>query len=334
MSWSPFLDFPREMGFEQRGLIVNNLKELLEAVNRNNRRTTVFTSLYAFLEIKNNRGVYDTAKIRQIYFDFDNPSSLECIRKLHNYCKERNLKHTMFFSGGGFHFYIAVLYPNYLTNKKTAIANAQIQISNDLNIKIGISEDFDLDAHIVGDIARLVRVPNTFNLRRKKYCIPISEEEIELLTLDGFRALAENKRNKPPFIYGRNYLDLKPFDGEAVNREYDFSEDYSEGEENATPVDIKTLPFCLQVLAEKKSMKHRERFMFISYCKEIGLPSNNTKATLKTFLDPRVFHHSVYEEGQIRYIYSHRELVPPNCDTFKNLGYCRNEKNCEGLKIG
>ena len=116
MTWlSPFSEFPREMGFPHRNGIVYNVSQFIDKVNRYNGRTTVFTSLYPFDYINSNgKPDYDSARIQHIYFDLDNTKSLEITRKMHEYLLEKDLRHSIFFSGGGFHVYIAVQYPNFL----------------------------------------------------------------------------------------------------------------------------------------------------------------------------------------------------------------------------
>ena len=335
MSWLLFNDFPREMCFPSRGKVVYNMKEMSDAIGTYNGKCTVFTSLYAFKEIEHNKGVYDSAKIRQIFFDFDNPlTSLSCVRKCHNYCKERDLKHTMIFSGGGFHFYIAALYPNFLNDKKTSIGNAQHQIATELGFKVGIDgEDPEvcLDGHIIGNVAQLVRVPNTWNIRRRRFCIPISEEDIKTLTLEGFKELAKKQRLVPLFTYGRTHLDLKPYDGMPFERNREMSDDFSV--EGDVEVNLDSFPPCIKFLSQKRILKHRERFLFILYCRQLGVPLNSTLKALRGFLDSRTYNHSVNEERQPLNVYGRRDLVFPRCETLKEMGYCKREKDCEGLKI-
>ena len=220
--WSPWNDFPREMGFPARNGIVYNIQEFLDKINKFNGKSTVFTSLYAFSLISENHINYESAKVKQLFFDFDNEGCLNCVRKFHNYLIEKDLMHCIFFSGGGFHVYVAVEYPNFLKNKKISVTNAQINLTDILGFKIGINEDSDVDAHIIGNVAQLVRVPNTFNLKRRVFCIPISSEDLKL----SFEEIKEKAKTQNPkiYIYGKKFFDISPFDSEEIfKKEFDLT---------------------------------------------------------------------------------------------------------------
>ena len=324
----PFNEFPREMGFPSRGKknrVVYSLKEFLEKVNRYNGHCTVFTSLYSFERINSDgKADYDSARIRHIFFDLDNGQSFESIKKLHNYFIENGLRHMMFFSGGGFHMYLAVKYPNYLKNKKASIFNAVVEICDKLGLKIGINEDYDIDAHAVGNLAQLVRVPNTYNLKRKRFCIPLSHLDL-LSSPECIRDLAKKQRICLD-IYGKNYFDLKPYDREPVIK-IDFPAGTFDGEVGLDKIDIEKFPPCIKSLLSKRLLRHRERFFIISYCKEIGMPIKDTILLLRKYLTPKTFHHCIRQECQPMWVYRRGDLSFPSCRRLQIEGYCPKE-NC------
>jgi hypothetical protein len=327
----PFSDFPREIGNPLRCGIVNNKQELSNFVNTYNGKTKVFTSLYSFDEIENKRGIYESARINKIYFDFDNPeTSLLCANKLHNYSLEHDYSHCIFFSGGGFHVYIKVNYPNNLKNKKASVGNAQYFIADENKINIGINGNSDLDGHIIGNIAQLVRIPNTYNIKRKKFCIPISDEDLKTKNMDDFKGLA-NRQRFEFFSYGKGALDIEKFDGEEFDREYEISDNIESGSSGIT-IDIEKLPPCIKEFTTKKHLKHGERYLFILYCRELGLLYEDTLALMKTFLEPKVFFHCVKQERQPFWTYRRKDLIFPSCETLKERGFCT-KPNCKGLGI-
>lgn len=324
--WSgPFATFPREMGFPMRNGIVYDLREFIEKINKYNGISTVFTSLFSFDYIKSNgKPDYDSAKIQHIFFDLDNGNSLESLRKIHKYLMTKNLRHVIFFSGGGFHAYVATKYPQILKNKKSAIFNAVVDIADQLKLKIGINEDSDIDAHAIGNLAQLVRVPNTFNLKRKRFCIPISELDLTL-TFEEIRDLAKKQRLAVE-IYGDNYLNLEEYDREPVER-IDFPVGEFSGEIGIDKIDVEKFPPCIKFLLTKGLIKHRERYLIIVYCKEMGIPIKDTIMILRKYLSPKTFNHCIREERQPIWVYRRNDLFFPSCQRLQEEGYCPNT-NC------
>jgi len=331
MIWNPFTDFPREVGIPSRIGVVNNMQEFLEKVNLYNGKTMVFTSLFSFDKIneKGNRGVYSSAQIRQIYLDIDEPKNLDAIRKLHSYCLEKDYLHLMVFSGGGFHLYLATEYPNQLDNKKGAITNSQLFVIDECKLKVGVNGGSDIDRHIIGNLAQLVRVPGTYNLKRKRFCISISEEDLKT-DLETIREKAKTQ-NSGLHIYGHKYLDLKPFDSEPrTTREFDLkAEDSKISIEN---IDIKKFPPCIQKLAGERFIKHYARYILVTYLKELGLSYPDVIKFLENCLAPSVFYHCVRSEKQVFFIFRRNDLSFPNCETLKREGFCADE-NCGGAKL-
>ena len=325
----PFNDFPREVGFPQRAGVVYNLKEFIEKINRNNGKTTCFTSLYAFDKINSNgKPDYDSARISHIFFDLDNSNCFENVKKLHQYLIEQKLMHTMFFSGAGFHVHVAAKYPNFLQNKKAAIFNAVIDICDNLGLKIGINEHSDIDAHAIGNTAQLVRVPQTWNIKRKRFCIPIVEPDF-MGPFEIILDLSKKQRYKnTSWVYGSEYLDLQQYDKEKTER-VELPE-FKLEEKTGIEVDVDKFLPCIKSLLDRKVLKHRQRFLILLYCKEIGLPMSDSISLLQKYLSPRTFYHSVKEEHQPLFIYKRADLMFPSCNKLKEEGYCI--KGCEGNK--
>jgi hypothetical protein len=327
--WNPFNDFPREFGVPSRVGLLHSMQELIEKVNHYNGKSAIFTSLYAFDEIKNNRGVYSSARIRQIYFDLDSPEDLDSARALHGYCEKVGLMHSMFFSGGGFHFYIATTYPNQLINKKGAVGNAQISIADAAKLTIGVNNHSDIDGHCIGNTAQLVRVPNTYNLRRRLYCVPLRRSDLET-DLEEIRERAK-RQHSGIFTYGSKFLDLSSFDEESINKRPSFEFDISQGSIRGE-IKIEHFPPCIRKLLTEKFIRHRMRYIVILFCRELGLPIETTIDLLRKYLNPRVFAHCVGEERQPYWIYRRQDLNFPSCQTLKNEGLCP-DSNCPGVAL-
>lgn len=324
MNWhGPFEEFPREMGYPVRSGIVYTMKEFLGKVNRYNGKMNCYTSLYSFTKLKSDgKPDYDTAKIHHLFFDLDNSNAYKNAKKLHDYLDSEKLIHVMSFSGGGFHIYVAVE-PTILKNKKAAILNAVTKIADDVGLKIGINDDCDLDGHTIGNIAQLVRVPNTYNLKRKNFCIPISRAIFEE-GMDEIQNWAKKQNMAFSSFYGDKYFDITPFDREPQSKYEMPPIDYSHvGVENLD--DDKFLP-CIKGLLTAKLLSHRHRYIIITYFKEIGLPLEDSIILLRKYLNPKTFNHCVNGERQPMWIYRRGDLRFPSCDKIKEEGLC--DKDC------
>ena len=331
MIWNPFGDFPREMGYPHRRGIVYSMKELINNVNLYNHKTDVFSSLYSFnkLNERGNRGLYNTSILNKIYLDLDNPENLDSITSLHNFCLENDYLHSMFWSGGGFHFYIGSN-EGTLKYKKDALINAQVHICKENDLSIGTGNGFDVDSHVIGNLAQMVRIPATYNPKRKRYCISIREKD--LTSLEYIQTKAEN----PVYgikIYGSKFMDLAKFDEESPSRSYD-SIDLSLPMSNVglDSIDINKFPECIKYSLTKSFLNHRERYILILYLKELGLPIEDTLIILHKYLDSKVFSHCVKEEKQPYWIYKRSNLCFPSCESLRLEGFCVN-KDCSGAEL-
>ena len=92
-------------------------------------------------------------------------------------------------------------------------------------------------------------------------------------------------------------------------------------------VNAEKFPNCIRQLLTKKYLKHRERYIVITYCKNIGLPLKDTVLLLKQYLEPRIFNHCLNEERQPIFIYRRTDLSFPSCQTLERNGLCIT-KNC------
>jgi hypothetical protein len=321
----PFGEFPRQLGYPSRGEIVYTMKEFLDKINLHNGRTTVFSSLYAFDKINSDgKPDYDSARIGHLFFDLDGDNCHTNVNRLHEYFIRENLQHMIFFSGGGFHTYVRCC--GSIRDKKSAIFNAVTDVADKVGLTVGINEHSDIDAHTVGNLAQLVRVPNTWNIKRKKFCIPVNEDLLNQ-DLHAVQTYAE-KQHFQLTTFGEQSLDLTLFDREPIEKYripvMDFGD--SIGIDN---INIDSFPPCIKALLTKKLIKHRQRFIVIEYCKEIGLPLKDTISLLKHYLEPRVYNHCVYEERQPVFIYRRGDLGFPGCEKLRQEGLCNEKEICK-----
>ena len=150
-----FDEFPRE--FSTKRLFCRNRKEFNKMIDKYNCVIDCYSTIYSIETPRR----YDTVIIDKIFFDLDAPKTCwEATKKLHNHLLKQNLMHVALFSGGGFHVYVFTK-DNDINNPKNSIKNAQHKIANDAGITIGKPKKCDVDEHVIGDIARIARIPNT-----------------------------------------------------------------------------------------------------------------------------------------------------------------------------
>lgn len=307
--------FPREIGFPWRTLIYNKY-DFYDIVNKYNGKKTLFYSLYK--KIDNN-----IIECDKIFFDFDGEDSIYDIRKLHKYCLEKDIKHIMFFSGGGFHCYIFCKKQQIDSNKLNAVHTYFIKR---LNINI--------DKHIVGDISRVSRIPNTYNIKRQRYCIPAMTEDLR----EGFNYLKE-KAIKQRFeykIYGKKILNLNYFKKRdyfknivKISYKIDVFNEIQIDSKIKTNIIYQCLRPCVQKLCVPEA-RWRARFHIITEIQNNGFSLSQCIAFLKSFLSEKKFKHSVIIERQPVYIYKHTDFQKTSCDILKKETKCLIICNKEG----
>lgn len=140
-----FPSYPREVGNPKRS-VVQDLRGFLRFIDRNNGKSDCFVGLYGLSKI-----------VDKVFFDFDNLNSLEECKKIYTYCREIGLTVIPVFSGRrGFHLHIPIL-PYIPVDQKVMLRNAALSILyGALN-----GEASSVDNHVIGDVSRLCRVPNT-----------------------------------------------------------------------------------------------------------------------------------------------------------------------------
>lgn len=195
-----FNEFPREFG--KRRTLVKNKDELYHMIRRYNGMIDCYTGVYSRRE---------NPTIDKLFFDFDSEDCLVKVKKFHNFLVENSYKHCMFFSGGGFHVYVFVNKDSNLKFPKNAIRNAQL----DLIKRSGLEVGKDVDSHVIGDVRRITRIPNTFNIKpnRKRFCIPVSEETLEI-GMNKIRKLARVQMQFVGDIKGKVCIELSKYDTE------------------------------------------------------------------------------------------------------------------------
>tara|TARA_Y100000310_G_scaffold267782_1_gene279979 strand:- start:11600 stop:12610 length:1011 start_codon:yes stop_codon:yes gene_type:complete len=309
-----FNRFPREIAPPRR--IVNSMDEFYNWVNKHNgMKRDLFTTVNSYTnhELRDGRvmvGEKDIA-IEKLFFDFDGLHTYGEVVKLHKFCMDKDVKHCVVFSGGGFHFYIFVR--DNLIDKKSTVLTTQLLLSNKLNLHS--------DKQCLGDIRRITRIPNTYNFKRGKFCIPLSKEQL-VSGIDSIRELANKQNFVERYIYGKKVLNIKHFD--TQDRMFrGLPTNLSLGKDIKLNSDL-PLPPCIKHMLKDKQPKWKERGWILLYLRDyFGLFLEESIDFLKKNITHQKFHHCMVDENnQPRYIYEREDLFFPSIQTFQQEGLC------------
>ena len=222
------IDYPREVleigtsgqkGFRR---IVHNEKDLQKYWRGKNGLGNVFFTAYGYRGTtppKHHRVDYNTPIVRHFVLDFDckdfknkganvNFEHMhEQVKRLHTHLERNEIKHYVWFSGGGFHFWIPikdVILPNNgyeVSRIKTAGKNLLRKWNDDLDISC-------CDPTVAFDFAGMIRIPNSYNFKRKCWSIPLNKEELMELTHYDFLDEAQEPR-EGYITLGKNPIELE-----------------------------------------------------------------------------------------------------------------------------
>lgn len=359
------LKFPREISIPKR-ILVSSKKEYLEILNKNSKFNNLYTNVYNFDEVINNRLNYNTAIIDRLFFDFDKEvkHSFEDVekrpengyydfKKVFTWCVKKNIKCYPYLSGGGYHLYTQVKCNDIIKDKKMLIYNAQKFIINEVNKEIKNGEvEVITDSKTMGKTDQIARIPFTYNFGKRSFCIPLFEDIVYL----GDKIIKEKGKDinyvksimKKKFIgYGELVLDIKEFN---VGRNMFMDNVY-------TPIDVEVniehindkikgeLPKCLQWMFLQKFLGWDLRRILIVWLRDNGYLKEEAKEILKQQLNKKRKHGRCVEtdyehmrkENQIDYIYkredlffpTHRNLIIKGVCPYKNKNECKlKDKGC------
>lgn len=217
------LDYPREVNLFRR--IVHDKEQFNRWWVSLDNASDAYMTVYGFRETKapnHRRGDYQTAIVRHFVLDFDCTSivggkridvPLEVpfgeVQRLHEYLVEQDITHGVWFSGGGFHVWIKLA---KVHTPRTGMESSILKGAGRWMVRQW-AEHLKLnciDPTVTFDLASLIRVPNSYSVKRQLWSIPLTTEEIQTCSVDDIQALAKKHRSGY-FQYGMNgaVLDLE-----------------------------------------------------------------------------------------------------------------------------
>jgi len=189
------LDFPREvldMSALGKGWrrIVQSKEDLSKYWAARNGSSNVYMTVYGYQRTTppyHKRCDYSTVIVPHFVMDFDAQKRVnremvavpleevqEEVIRLHDFLCEERIRHRMWFSGGGYHIWVALdkTYTASSTSDCQAIKRAGLSVvrkwREDLNLTT-------LDTGVSFDLQRLIRIPNSFNSKRERWMVPLDE---------------------------------------------------------------------------------------------------------------------------------------------------------------
>lgn len=310
-----FNTFPREFGVKRT--FVSNKEDFKNLINQFNGIKDCYSSVYPIIS----RGKRHITSIDKMFFDFDNVGTCwESTLKLHRWLIKHQYKHLILLSGGGFHVYVYTI-KNTLTYPKNALKTTQHYIAREAGVTIGKPKESDVDEHVIGDIARIARIPNTYNIKRKLFCIYILPKDLDK-TFDELKLIALAQRKKS-HIFGTKLFDITKFDTKPVFVEMENIEVPDTPKKlNNVPGLLKLLPPFIRELLLKKQCGWEDRRNMIIAMREVGMEYHTIVQICKQYWTPEKFHHAmVGEENQIAYLYKRVDIYFPNWGSLIADGY-------------
>lgn len=332
-----FNTFPREMGFPERTgkyRCIEDKEEFIKIIDAFNGRKNVYTTIYSFGTIKEGKYYkipdYDSAIVDKVFLDLDSKDSLVNIQKIHTALVKQDLKHTMIFSGGGFHCYIKCEKAN-ISYKKECVMNMQRYVAELCKLTIGEPEKNDIDEHIIGDVARISRIPNTYNLKRKCFCIPIKEEDFEQYkTIPDFQEFAKLQRPMRFAWYGEKEIETLKYDFVPKDKQAIYDINIPDGKIDIKDFGEEKFWNCVKKMIVDRS-NHKFWFWGAIWLRDIGYNKEETKEICKKYMS--VYTRTDIERNDYEHALKHDSLFDiifnkktnnffPTCEKLFSEGLC------------
>lgn len=186
-------------------------------INKYKNFSNVYHSIYGYRDVENKYDLmsgnfirvgpnYDTAVINRVVLDLDCYKKFgekeyfvqegqDSIFKMEDWAEKLNLEREYRFSGGGFYFIFS--------------ANGHPLKLRDFELCLINEQKVQIDPATIGDVARMMRVTNSYNFKshRKCFCIPLTQEEL-FLPYEKIKKLANKQRFNERYVYGESVYDF------------------------------------------------------------------------------------------------------------------------------
>jgi len=185
---------PYRCNYDKHYYIVNKPSDLIGYISQFNEINTYLT-VYSFFQYDQDARKSDTARIDTIPFDFDDEetpaNSLYDVRKLLGWCERHTIIPRIHYTANkGFHLFIDTV-PLYLKEPKYTLKKFFQDMQKNAKFKTA-------DPVVIGDLDRVIRIPNTKHKSTGRYCIPISPIDVKFLEIEDIIEMSYQKSNYVP----------------------------------------------------------------------------------------------------------------------------------------
>lgn len=191
------LDFPREVldiqtsGDKGYRRLTPDRASLERYWEGKNGLANAFMTVYGYRATrppKHHRCDYNTPVIRHFVMDFDCKDfrarravdmevPLEQVRSLHSFLLEEDIRHGVWFSGGGFHVWV-MLDKSYMPStgrEVSRVKEAGRRLIGGWEKELGLTCS---DPAVPFDTSGMIRIPNSYNDKKGYWSIPLTTEEV------------------------------------------------------------------------------------------------------------------------------------------------------------
>ena len=180
--------------------ILYSKEDLLEYIREKEGYSECLVSLYSYERIVDNRPDPDSAIVDKLLIILD---TLSEVKSLHRVLIDRKIKHLISYTGDRYYLFILTKPIRYLDIGGSVALFAMKRLEPNLTFPVSI----------IYDPMEMIIVPNTYNPKTRRYCIPLTYEEIEYLKQEDIDRLSMRRRGRVyiPEIDNLRYLDLEEY---------------------------------------------------------------------------------------------------------------------------
>jgi hypothetical protein len=286
---------------------------MFQFINAHNGKTNVYLSCFHFKSMRtSNRPDYASAVVKWVPLDFDGlEHAIPEAFRLHNMLLDKGIEHCMDLSGGGLHVFVRAT-PEAVQSPAGALNGAQTWLEK--AALGGAAQSVD-KASFFGDPARVIRVPNTFNRNKGRWCVPLTQKTFEWLAGGNGeikeRAAILSERpvevSLDEYVQPGEPLDISKWDSglympaRSRYRDMKMSGLEMDEEDSGVTVEIRNPLIASLVHAE---MNNDQRGKVILFLMEDGFNQAEIIRFLREHLSPAKFQHCLYSERQVQRMYS------------------------------
>lgn len=310
---SLYNDFPRDVGKFRK--VIETAQELSDYINNNNGIKDCYISVYKFTKKIDGRADYESAVIDKIFLDFDNKHGYECFCIMRDFLLPKgyifrvhlSARDSRYFNKNdidpkacGFHFYIFLEEGSIQDKIELRMLHDAInkmiekELKNKYNIIVSKTGKDDkelpdnqireiIDPHIMGDIARISRIVNTFNIARNRFCVPLSKEDLFKDAKELFK-LTASQRLEGDFWIGNKLMKInRSMFNDTIKakfkQEYNGSLEFVKTSYQKMKEARQFFPPCINAILDRNeqgiNLYHDERLLLASFLLKIGLTVND-----------------------------------------------------------